>query len=291
MIRPLSILAVLPAVLLLSGYARSAGLPQKDPSVRMAQTTEKPGIAPQPGAMNVQFMPHVYTNPANMKESLPYRVASQTGGDTSKKRPLIVLLHGAGERGTDNQRQLTWGREWLLKAVKEHNAVVVAPQCPPNCRWVEVDWALQAHDMPTDMSLPMRLLFDLLPEIDREYGIDPSRRYIVGLSMGGYGAWDALCRRPDYFAATVPICGGADEKQAKRIAHIPVWVFHGALDDAVPTIRSRNMVAALKKAGGNPVYTECPGVYHASWKNAFADPKLMYWLFDQKREQAQFPKR
>jgi predicted peptidase len=140
--------------------------------------------------------------------------------------------------------------------------------------------------MPKDMSFPMRLLFALLPGIEKEFGIDPSRRYIMGLSMGGYGTWDALCRRPDYFAAAVPICGGADEEQAERIAGIPVWVFHGALDQTVPTIRSRNIVAALKKAGGNPIYSECAGVNHASWKNALAEPDLLKWLFNQKRAQS-----
>lgn len=226
----------------------------------------------------------VFTSTNNANERLPYVVMKPSNWDAKKKYPLLVFLHGAGERGDDNQNQLKWGREWMEKAVTEFQAVVVAPQCPGDCRWVEVDWGLKFHDMPAEMSRPMRLLFDLLPGIEKEFTIDPARRYIGGLSMGGYGAWDALCRRPDYFAAGVPICGGADEKQAKAIAKIPVWVFHGDQDGAVPVIRARNMVEAVKKAGGNPKYSEYPGVDHFSWVPAFAEPELLKWLFQQKRK-------
>jgi predicted peptidase len=105
-------------------------------------TAEKPALVPQPMQMKVQFVSHVFTNPANHQEVLPYVVAAPSGNIGSKKRPLLVFLHGSGERGTDNQRQLIWARDWLEKAVREHNAVAVEPQCPSNCRWVEVDWGL-----------------------------------------------------------------------------------------------------------------------------------------------------
>lgn len=225
----------------------------------------------------------VFTNTSNANERLPYVVMKPSNWNAKKKYPLLVFLHGAGERGDDNQNQLKWGREWMEKAVTEFQAVVVAPQCPGDCRWVEVNWNLKAHDMPAEMSQPMRLLFDLLPGIEKEFAINPARRYISGLSMGGYGTWDALCRRPDYFAAGVPICGGADEKQAKAVARVPVWVFHGAVDGTVPVIRARNIVEAVKKAGGTPKYSEYPGVNHFSWVNAFIEPDLLKWLFQQKR--------
>jgi predicted peptidase len=225
----------------------------------------------------------VFTATNNSNERMPYIVMKPSDWNAKKKYPLLVFLHGAGERGDDNQNQLKWGREWMEQAVTQYQAVVVAPQCPGDCRWVEVDWGLPAHDMPVEMSRPMHLLFGLLPGIEKELSIDPARRYIGGLSMGGYGAWDALCRQPGYFAAGVPICGGADEKQAKAIARIPVWVFHGAADGVVPVIRAQHMVEALKKAGGIPKYSEYPGVDHFSWVNAFADPELLKWLFQQKR--------
>jgi predicted peptidase len=225
----------------------------------------------------------VFSSVTHAGERLPYVLMKPADWNASKKYPLLVFLHGAGERGDDNQNQLKWGREWMEQAVTQYQAVVVAPQCPGDCRWVEVDWGLPAHDMPAEMSRPMRLMFEMLPSIEKEYAIDPARRYIGGLSMGGYGAWDALCRQPDYFAAAVPICGGADEKQAKAIAKIPVWVFHGEVDGTVPVIRARNMVEAVKKEGGNPKYSEYPGVDHFSWVNAFTEPELLKWLFQQKR--------
>lgn len=231
----------------------------------------------------VTFEPHVFTNRANPSEVLPYRLAKPADWSPTNRYPLLVFLHGAGERGTDNQRQVSLGRSWMEQAVAQHHAIVVAPQCPPDARWVEVDWILPAHAMPAEPSRPMRLLLDLLPAIEKDCGVDPARRYVAGLSMGGYGTWDALCRRPDYFAAGVPICGGGDEKQAAAIAAIPLWAFHGEVDNVVPVARSRNMIEALKKAGGAPKYTEFPGVNHFSWNKAFRDPQLLAWLFEQKR--------
>ena len=102
--------------------------------------------------------------------------------------------------------------------------------------------------------------------------------------MGGYGSWDALARWPELFAAAVPVCGGADIKTAEKIKDIPVWIFHGDKDNAVPVSRSRDMDAALKKAGGKPKYTEYPGVGHNSWDKAYADPEMMAWLFAQKKK-------
>ena len=214
--------------------------------------------------------------------NLPYVVMKPSNWDAKKKYPLLIFLHGSGERGDDNQNQLKWGREWMEKAVTEYQAIVVAPQCPGDCRWVEVDWGLPTHDMPKEMSKPMRLLFEALPGIEKDFAVDPARRAIGGLSMGGYGAWDALSRKPTYFAAGIVICGGADEQQAKALAKIPVWIFHGDADGTVPVIRARNIVAALKKAGGKPKYTEYPGVDHFSWVPAFTEPDLLKWLFQQK---------
>jgi len=101
--------------------------------------------------------------------------------------------------------------------------------------------------------------------------------------MGGYGTWDILTRHPDMFAAGVPICGGADENTAPRIAKLPIWVFHGEVDSVVPTIRSKNMIAALERAGGKPRYTEYPKCDHNSWTLAIQEPDLLPWLFAQKR--------
>jgi predicted peptidase len=130
----------------------------------------------------------------------------------------------------------------------------------------------------------MRLLLELIPALRKEYGIDPKRIYVTGLSMGGFGTWDLIARKPDWFAAAAPVCGGADEATAATISKIPVWAFHGDQDGAVKPSRSRNMVEALKKAGGEPKYTEYKGVGHDSWNPAYKDPELMKWLFRQKRD-------
>ena len=116
-----------------------------------------------------------------------------------------------------------------------------------------------------------------------ELPVDPQRVYLTGMSMGGYGTWDLVARRPDLFAAAVVVCGGADESTAVKIKHIPVWVFHGAKDTAVKPARSRRMVAALEKAGGKPRYTEYAEVGHHSWENAYGDAELFQWLFAQRR--------
>jgi len=119
--------------------------------------------------------------------------------------------------------------------------------------------------------------------VRKEFPIDDKRIYITGLSMGGYGTWDLIARHPKIFAAAIPVCGGADESTAPTIKDLPIWCFHGAADPTVPPQRSQNMIAALKAAGGQPKYTEYPGVGHNSWDKAYAEPDLPTWLFAQHR--------
>jgi predicted peptidase len=128
----------------------------------------------------------------------------------------------------------------------------------------------------------MGALLELIEKTMKDYPIDPERVYVTGLSMGGYGTWDLMARRPKLIAAAIPVCGGADEHTAEKIQHIPVWVFHGDQDTAVAPERSRNMVAALKKAGGSPKYTEYKGVGHDSWTATYNNADVMQWLFAQK---------
>jgi predicted peptidase len=116
----------------------------------------------------------------------------------------------------------------------------------------------------------------------KEYPVDPSRIYITGVSMGGFGTWDLLARLPGKFAAAIPICGGGDEQTALKIKHIPLWVFHGAKDDIVSPKQSRTMIKALQDAGGAPGYTEYPDIEHSSWVQAYREPHLLPWLFKQK---------
>jgi predicted peptidase len=137
--------------------------------------------------------------------------------------------------------------------------------------------------MPKDPSEPLRLALETIDALQKEFPIDAKRLYVTGLSMGGYATWDALCRYPAKFAAGVPICGGGDESKVALMAKVPVWAFHSEDDNVVKVIRTRNMIEAMKKAGGDPKYNEYKGLGHGSWGKAYAEPDLLPWLFAQRR--------
>lgn len=219
-------------------------------------------------------------------ESLNYRLLiprnySATG---TEKYPLVLFLHGAGERGSDNSKQLVHGTKEFLKEEnrQKYPCFVIAPQCPDEKKWCEVDWSADTHKQPEE-SISLKLTRQALDALQKEFRIDAKRLYVTGLSMGGYGTWDMICRTPDLFAAAAPICGGGDETEAGKLTRLPIWVFHGDKDGTVKVERSRRMVAAIEKAGGKPKYTEYAGVGHNSWSQTYADPAFMAWLFAQKR--------
>jgi predicted peptidase len=192
------------------------------------------------------------------------------------ERTDVLFLHGAGERGTDNRLQLTGQTAPLVFVSPESQAqwpcFMLAPQCPPGGGWDHI-----GSDQPSTW---MRLTLEALDGLQQEFSIDPGRLYITGLSMGGFGTWDAITRYPGYFAAAVPIAGGGDPSVADRAADTPIWAFHGAADMTVPVQRTRAMIAAVIAAGGDPLYTEYAGVGHVgSWNLAYAEPDLLPWLF------------
>ncbi|MGH3823572.1 MAG: alpha/beta fold hydrolase [Pseudonocardiaceae bacterium] len=206
-----------------------------------------------------------------------------------ERMPLVLMLHGAGERGEDNSAQLLNGVAELLgseAAAARFPCVYVVPQCAEEFRWVEVDWRAERHDVPRNPSVPLSAVAELLKELHGKYPVDLQRVYLIGLSMGGFGVWDLLSRWPDRFAAAVVICGGADENAVAAARDVPVWAFHGADDPEVRVERSRKAVAALRAAGGTARYTEYPRVRHDSWVNAFAEPDLLPWLFSHRRPTA-----
>jgi predicted peptidase len=221
-------------------------------------------------------------------KTLLYRILKPTDTEAGKKYPLVLVLHGAGERGNDNKKQLVWF--WDAKKprvlgrpeVAAAKAFVVVPQCPDGKQWVDVPWAKGSYKSP-EISEPIKLTLGLVDSLIKDLPIDPDRVYVMGMSMGGFGAFDAAQRRPELFAAIVPICGAGDPARAKDIAHIPVWAFHGDKDDAVPVAGSRDMIAALKKAGADPKYTEYPDTGHNSWSPAFDEKEFWNWIFAQKR--------
>jgi predicted peptidase len=192
--------------------------------------------------------------------------------DAADKRwPVILFLHGAGERGDDGELQAKVGlAPAIRKREQDFPFIAVFPQCEKNS-W----WRAEAADGERAMAM--------LAEVEKEYKTDRDRVYLTGLSMGGMGTWSLSMKYPDRFAALVPICGRGDNKQAEKIAKLPIWCFHGDADKAVDVEGSRSMIAAIKEAGGNPKYTEYPGVGHNSWDAAYGTDELYTWLLQQKR--------
>lgn len=217
---------------------------------------------------------------------LPYRLLAPARPLPGQRYPLVLFLHGAGERGDDNQAQLAYLPAWLAEpaAREAFPCYVLAPQCRAERRWVEVDWSApeSTPQRPTPSPDLLAAITALEETLARE-AVDPDRIYLTGLSMGGYGAWDLAARLPDRFAALLPVCGGADEATAAKLVGLPVWCFHGDADTAVPVGRSRTMIAALRAAGGAPRYSELAGVGHDAWTPAYRDRAVLEWLFAQRR--------
>ena len=217
--------------------------------------------------------------------SLPYRLLIPKQYHKTTSYPLVLFLHGSDERGTDNIKQLYVGLNIFAddKMMRRYPCFIAAPQCPAGMKWVDVNWKEERHSMRENPTPALAMAIELVEELQLEFSIDKKRLYITGYSMGGFGAWEAIERRPDLFAAAVPVCGGGDEAKAFRAARMPVWAFHGALDKIVKVSRSRNMIDAIVLAGGMPRYTEYPDINHFSWGLAYSDPHLFEWLFKQKK--------
>ena len=212
---------------------------------------------------------------------LPYRQLV-FGADRPGKFSLLVFLHGAGERGTDNERTKLNGVGKIARYLLDNRlkVVLLIPQCPPEQQWVDTPWSALSHRMAPEPSRPLRAALALLDAKCEEFAVDPAQIRVCGISMGGYGTWEAICRRPKFFAAAFAVCGGADETLAPKLKDMNIVVYHGALDPTVPVERSRNMVAALRRAGNDRVlYVELPGVRHNSWETAFGDFSAMDQFF------------
>ena len=231
---------------------------------------------------------HRVTNVADgdRRVEFRYRLMRPAAVAAGVRLPLVLFLHGAGECGVDNEKQLKYLPTWLAEQEprRRHPCFVLAPQCREDERWVDVSWAddestPQQPEPTLDLAAAVAALDDVLA---RE-PVDPARIYLTGLSMGGYGTWDLAIRVPHRFAAILPVCGGGDERLAARAAPLPIWCVHGDADTAVPVRRSRDMVAAIAAAGGRPVYSELPGVGHDCWTSAYRHGFVLDWLFSQRR--------
>lgn len=228
-------------------------------------------------------------------DTLLYRMLMPASYDVHKTYPLVIFLHGAGERGNDNAAQLLHGGSLFLKDSlrQQFPAFVIFPQCPKDSTWapfrLKRDSSGKVIDvMFTDVTdhgtVPGQLVKSLLDSLLKTGKIDSKRVYLGGLSLGGMGTFDLLARYPESWAAAFPICGMGNVKNASRFAKVPLWIFHGAEDNVVPPSGSREYYRALKGMGAEVKYSEYPGVFHNSWDNAFAEPELLPWLFSHKKK-------
>lgn len=224
---------------------------------------------------------------------LPYRILYPKNYDKNKKYPLLLFLHGAGERGNNNESQLVHGSKLFIDPVnrEKYPAIVIFPQCTTEGYWssVSIDRTQSPLALEFDYSRPitsdLQAAIELTQKIIAIEGVDKSRVYIAGLSMGGMGTFEAVYRFPDLFAAAVPICGGADvNAYNKTTSKIPFRVYHGAKDAVVDVKHSKAIVEKLKVLNTSVEYIEYPEVNHNSWDNAFAEPDFLSWIFSKKKK-------
>lgn len=244
-------------------------------------------LALEAGAVTDQYQTREYkfTAADGVGHAIKYRLLVPEKVEPGHKYPLVLFLHGAGERGDDNQLQLKYFPTWMAEPAMraKYPCFIIALQCPNDQKWVDVPWDKStSQPMPKNPSEPMQHAIGILDEIIKTEPIDTHRIYLTGLSMGGYGTWDLAMRMPDRFAAIAPVCGGGDVSKAALLVNIPIFCYHGDADPAVPVARSRAMIAAIEKAGGHPKYTELHGVGHDSWTRAYQDADgIVPWMFAQ----------
>ncbi|WP_296619475.1 prolyl oligopeptidase family serine peptidase [Marivirga sp.] len=221
-------------------------------------------------------------------DSLNYRILYPKNFDSNKEYPLVLFLHGAGERGNDNEKQLLHGSDLFLNEENRAKfpAIVVFPQCPKNEYWAKADidrsksGNVFKFDYSGEPNPALKKVISLLDSLQSHKNVNADKIYLGGLSMGGMGTFEMLHRKPDTFAAAIAICGAGDSSSVKNYAQkVNLWVFHGAKDNVVLPKYSKEMVIALKEAEANVEFTLYPHANHNSWDPAFAEPELLSWLF------------
>lgn len=264
---------------------------------RTGRATMKPKVAPKTFNINTDSAYDKKEWISAKGDTLRYRLLLPENYDSTKMYPLVLFLHGAGERGSDNKKQLIHGSKLFLmpEVRRDYPAIVVIPQCDSLDFWSNVrfkvndttkkwEFEFQENGEPTKA---MSLLLEWLPALEKQYPSQPQQRYVMGLSMGGMGTFEIVRRKPGYFAAAVPICGGAHPKTAVAMKKTDFWIFHGQKDDVVPWQFSEIMVNAFTDMYERPEveFTLYPDANHNSWDKAFAEPDLLPWLFGKKRNQ------
>jgi len=224
-------------------------------------------------------------------ETLPYLFLAPPDYDASRRYPLVLCLHGAAGRGTDNMTSISGSVAARVLSQPDmrtrYPSFLLVPQAPPDGCWGHaLDEAAMAERVrngrPTKPAVGY-LVLELMERTEKSWSIDTDRVYVIGQSMGGGGTWHLMAERPHKFAAAIAICGPVSTCYADVFAHTPVWAFHGELDDHTPVQRIRDIVAAIRTAGGSVRYTEYEGVGHGSMGLVFQDPDVLEWLFAQRR--------
>lgn len=226
-------------------------------------------------------------------DSIPYRFLVPESYDSGRRYPLVVCLHGAAGRGRDNVKNIGGCRPAQVLSELDmrtrYPSFLLVPQAPPEGSW---GYALDDSAMaerarrgrPTDGAVDEPVIA-LIQDVAKSWSVDRDRIYVTGQSMGGAGSWHLAITLPHLFAAVMPICGFASPCYADSLAHVPVWAFHGEVDEGIPAQNSREMVAAIRAAGGSPRYTEFEGIGHVCMPLVFDDPAVLEWLFAQRRSE------
>ncbi|MBE6530368.1 MAG: phospholipase [Ruminococcaceae bacterium] len=250
-----------------------------------AETDDQPKTE-EPINMTELFEAKSFTSSKGTK--INYRIFFPKDYNPQKKYPLILFLHGLGQRGSDNSSQLNLG---ICEPFKNPNSeiyqcIVVAPQCPGDALWVDTKqmWDVYCDYDSTKVAetAPLAAMVELFRKTRDENAVDENRVYVTGISMGGFGTWDLLVRHPLLFTAAMPLCGGADYRKASVVKDIPIWTFHGQKDAVVPCRGTEKMVAELEKIGGNITYTPYPEHGHNIWEDIYKRDDIFPWLLSQK---------
>lgn len=270
------------------------------------------------------FKKGTYSDSTDINASLNYQLYVPEDYDENKSYPILVFLHGAGERGTNNTSQLTTStmmdEYFTEERVAKYPCIILAPQCPDNMTWAEATagdtWGNSNYKLENyNESAYIKLLIGLMAKVEEEYNVDSTRRYITGISMGGYGTWATIMYHTDVFAAAAPNCGGTDASKAEQLSTLPIWTFHGDQDTTVTLNGTRgtydNMVE-LSETNPNVkpikyiettsnmstekwdeikdatfIYTEYKGVGHGCWDYAFNEQYFYEWMFSQTNPDAE----
>ena len=234
--------------------------------------------------VNEEYTKHVFVD--SLENSMPYRMLSPSEIESGKEYPLVLFLHGSGERGNDNEKQLAHGASIFSNPVNsdKYPAFVVFPQCKEKYWTGKIDeqFFMPGSPVPPE-SKAEETLMELINHLIANNPIDKNRIYIVGISMGGIAAYDLVCRHPDIFTAAVPICGAVNPERLSDARNVKFMIFHGEEDDEVPSYCSREAYKALNSVGTNVEYIEFAGIGHDCWSSAFNYPTLLSWLFSQSK--------